>query len=1041
MTNLGPCKSVATAAGSVPRGVLAAALATSVALGILSALPASAVAQTAVLTVSVRGPEGPLNDALVEVLCRGVSAGRALSGAEGIARLTSLPAGTCSVRVEGFGHQARVVEGVPLTPGGVHALEVELLTAAIAVEGLTVRTGRTEIRRELMEFSSQVDEKAILLLPIPREANDLIALTPGARAGNVWGGSNFQANAYRLDGLSTNHPGTGGDLLNPSLNWIERLDVRGLGAGAEYGGFQGGLIDVVTKRGTNEAQGFIRSTFEHSWLAASNLVSTEIGAEVTGRTDLEAEARGPLVRDQLFYYVSGELTGEGRRALNHLQQVEGRFAPVREGRTDSKLFGKLTWAPGPAHQIEVSGAFTDVRADDYGLTGYEGVGATHRYSSPTWFLNGSLTEILGEWAVLEARVNHFERDERHDPYQGKDVPGIRTFALTPPYTAFGNAPFSLRSAPSSSSASAQGTFQARTGSIEHTLKVGGELTRGTFLDLRERNGGMTWLPVNLRRFDPEDPSTWPHRSSTWIGTQWGGEVHLDADVATVAAYAQGTFSLGRRVVLTPGLRWTRWTGWLTPTSGDRFQAVRAVGWDPRVGLSVDVTGRGSLVAKAHWGRYHQNLISQMFDRVAGADVFTNEEFWYYTAGDLTDPRRTFTAAERDALAAAGTFRKEGEVLLNETGPLDGYRQPYVDQWLVGVEKKLGDRVKVEAVYTRRSNHDMVALVDRNRASNYSVFEGVRVYDATGGLVSFSGGSVYLKELWVPNHTIVERLSCLADAGSCTLPVPGMVYADTLRLTWDPDYRLTTAPGARREFDQLQINLEMAFPTWGATVSYVATGLEGNLDNVSGYTDPETYDAGPYVRVNEAVNAYGTLENFADHEVKVSLWGELPWRLRGGALWTIRSGDHYSPQFQLYGLGFFQYRVNTGALVRTRMGNMTTQYEGEPVDYRLLWPLEGQRVFVGPRGRPTLESQSILDLRLERAFHLRGRDLALSLDLFNVLGSRSVTKLNTLVNNGPDYGFPVSQSLFSPGIQLNQYYLAPQDRVSPRMLRFGVAAYF
>lgn len=1012
-----------------------------VALLAVAVLPSSAAAQTTALTVHVRGPEGPLGDALVEVLSRGAPAGRALTDAQGMARLTGLPAGTFSLRVEVLGHQTRVVEGVRLEPGGARTVEVELAAAPIAVEGVTVRTGRTEIRRENMEFSTQVEEKAILLLPIPREANDLIAFTPGARAGNVWGGANFQANAYRLDGLSTNHPGTGGDLLGPSLNWIERLDVRGLGAGAEYGGFQGGLIDVVTKRGTNRTQGFIRSSFEHAWLSGSNLVRTEVGSEVTGRTDLEAEARGPLVRDRLFYYVSGELTGQGSRALNHLQQVEGKYAPIREGRTESKLFGKLTWTPGAAHQVEASGAFTDVRADDYGLTGYEGPGATHRFSSPTWFVNGSVTEILGEWGVLEARFNHFERDERHEPYQGRNVPGIRTFALTPPFTSFGNAPFSLRSAPSSTSASAQGTFQARTGALEHTLKVGGEFTRGSFLDLRERNGGMTWLPVNLRRFDPEDPSTWPHRSSTWVGTQWGGEVHLDADVSTAAAYAQGTLSLGPRVMLSPGLRWNRWTGWLSPRSGDRFQAVRAEGWDPRVGLSVDVTGRGTLVAKAHWGRYHQSLISQMFDRVAGADVFTNEEFWYYTAGDLTDPQRTFTAAERDALVASGKFRKEGEVVLNETGPLDGYRQPYVDQWLVGVEKKFGDRVKLEALYTRRSNHDMVALVDRNRASNFTVYEGVRVYDAAGGLVPYSGGSVYLKELWVPNHTIVERLRCKADQGPCTLSVPGMVYADTLRLTWNPDYVLTTAPGARREFDQLQLNLELSHPTWGATVSYVATGLEGNLDNVSGYTDPETYDAGPYVRVNEAVNAYGTLENFADHEVKLSLWGDLPWRLRGGAFWTLRTGDHYSPQFQLYGLGFFRYKVNTGALVMPRFSPMTTQYAGQELDYMLLWPLEGHRVFVGPRGLPTMDGQSILDLRVERMFRLHGRDVAVSVDLFNALGSRSVTRLNTMVNNGPDYGFSTSYSLFQPGIQLNQYYQAPMARVAPRRLRFGIASYF
>jgi hypothetical protein len=1022
-------------AGAVGRVAAALALAVFTAL---PALPAPGSAQSAVLTVRVRGPDGPLSDAMVDVLFRGTSMGRALTDAEGRARVTGLPVGTFTVRVELFGHKTRMVDGVRLAQAGVQTLEVELLPAPIAVEGLTVRTGRTEIRRENMEFSTQVEEKAILLLPIPREANDLVALTPGARAGNVWGGASFQANAYRLDGLSANHPGMGGDALKPSLNWIERLDVRGLGAGAEYGGFQGGLIDIVTKRGTNLFQGSIRSTFEHSALAASNLVATEIGAEVAGRTDLEAEARGPLLRDRLFYYVSGERIGEDRRALNHLKQVEGRYAPIQEGRNESKLFGKLTWAPGASHLLEVSGAYTDIRADNFALTGYEAAGATHRYSAPTWFLNGALTEVLGGWGVVEARLNHFERDERYEPYQGSDVPGIRIFALTPPYTAFGNAPLTLRSAPSSTSANLQASLRARTGSLEHSVKVGLEYTRGSFLDRRTRNGGMTWLPASIRRFDASDPRTWSHVSSTWVANQWGGEVHLDADIATSAAYAQGSISLGPRVSLSPGIRWTGWTGWLTPRSGSRFQAVETQGWDPRVGLSIDLTGSHALVAKAHWGRYHQGLISQMFDRVAGADVFTNEEYWNYTRGDLSEPTTRFTQEERDALAATGGFRKEGEVILNETGPIKGYRQPYVDQWLVGLEHRVGDRLKVEALYTRRSNRDMVALVDRNRSTNYTVFRGVRVFDSGGGVVPFSGGSVYLQELWVPNYTIRERLRCLSRA-DCpgALPVPGMKTADTLGLSWNPDYALTTAPDARRDFGQLQLTMELAFPRWGASFSYVGTDLEGNLNNVSGYADPESYDAGPYVRVNEGVNAYGTLEDFADHEVKASIWGDLRWGLRGGAFWTIRSGDHYSPRFELYGLGFFHYRVDTGALLK----GGKTERPGKEIDYMLLWPLEGHDVFVGPRGRPTLDSQSILDLRLERMFRYRGRDLAVSLELFNALGSRAVTRLNTMVNNGPDYGFPVSYSMFSPGIQLNQYYGAPQNRVAPRKLRVGVATYF
>jgi hypothetical protein len=262
---------------------------------------------------------------------------------------------------------------------------------------------------------------------------------------------------------------------------------------------------VFTKRGTNRFQGIVRSSLEHNALNNTNLVSTEIGTEVAARYDVEGEVRGPILRDRLFYYLSGRRVQQDRRALNHLPMLESRHSPVLEERTETKTFGKLTWTPLPGRTVELSGSYTDTRADNFGMTGYEAPGAAHRYAAPTWFLNGSWQETLGSWGVLEGRVNHFSRDEQHQAYGGEEMPGIRTWALTPPFTAFGNNPFTLRSAPSSTSGMAQGTFRVRTGGLEHMLNLGAEYTRGSFLDRRitERRHDMapverSFLPVQLR---------------------------------------------------------------------------------------------------------------------------------------------------------------------------------------------------------------------------------------------------------------------------------------------------------------------------------------------------------------------------------------------------------------------------------------------------------------------------------------------------------------------------------------------------------------
>ncbi|NIQ52233.1 MAG: hypothetical protein GWN71_01725, partial [Gammaproteobacteria bacterium] len=91
---------------------------------------------------------------------------------------------------------------------------------------------------------------------------------------------------------------------------------------------------------------------------------------------------------------------------------------------------------------------------------------------------------LNDWGTVEARVNHFARDERYDPYGGDTIPGVRRFALTPPFTSYQNAPFTLRSAPSSTSGTLLGTVRLRTGDLEHVVKVGGEYNRGSYVDER-----------------------------------------------------------------------------------------------------------------------------------------------------------------------------------------------------------------------------------------------------------------------------------------------------------------------------------------------------------------------------------------------------------------------------------------------------------------------------------------------------------------------------------------------------------------------------
>jgi Carboxypeptidase regulatory-like domain/TonB dependent receptor len=991
---------------------------TTCALGLMLALcaaPRAAAQEMATLQGRVSDPSGaPVPAAIVEAELEGAAFRRGTTADEaGRWRLTGLPAGRYRVRARHPGY-ATADGYATVARGATAAHDLVLHPAALVIDTVTVTTRNpAAIRQGDTEFRTEVSEAAIELLPLRRQVADVVALTPGVNGEQVWGGATRQANQYQLDGLSANHPGTGGDLVSASLLWIESVEVRGLGAAAEFGGFQGGLVNVVTKRGTNRREGALQLGVEADALAASNLQEYDVAAETRERWDVEAELRGPLVRDRLFYYVAGQLADRTDRVVNHLRTREGFFAPQPVETRETKAFGKLVWQPRASDELTLSGGYTDARTDRHGATGYEGDGAFLRAEAPTWFYTGAYRRVLGAGAVLEVRGGGFSRDERRDPFGGTDLPGVLLFG-DGERPAYNNAAFRQRLAPSSASAGASLSGELRTGGLTHRLKGGGELSTGRWIQERERTAGMTWRPGFGRfydTFDPAVPSTWVRTG--FVPVAFGGNVNLDADVRGGAVYLQDQIDWGSRLSISPGLRFGWWRGDLNPADGgDPVRAVDARGWDPRIGITLDPAGRGELMLKAHWGRYHQGLFAQFFDRAEGGGVFQDEQLWYYY-DTPTSPGHTFTEAERAALAASGKLQPRETVQLSQTGPVDGYRQPYVDQLVLGLEKRLGPWWKAELAYVNRRNGNMVSLVDRNLETNYTAFDNVRVFDAAGEPLVFNNQQVILPRLYLPNNVIINHLET-----SVGQPLPGGMTPQQIQaLTWDPHYVLTRAPGARRQFHQAQFVLRTGHPRHGGTLSLVWTRLDGNLDNVSGYHESQRF-AGPYVNPNQGVNADGRLSGSSEIEIKVWMYGALPGGFRAGLLWSQARGDRYAPTFNLS--PHYTYR----------------DAEGRPFVDRLLEPLSGQAVFLYRRGYTEMPHRSLVDLHLERPVRAAGAEWMFTVDGFNLLGTATPTRYNTLVNGAVAPGLPLGG-----GVEPELVYGAVRERVRPRSVRLGAAVRF
>jgi hypothetical protein len=135
-------------------------------------------------------------------------------------------------------------------------------------------------------------------------------------------------------------------------------------------------------------------------------------------------------------------------------------------------------------------------------------------------------------------------------------------------------------------------------------------------------------------------------------------------------------------------------------------------------------------------------------------------------------------------------------------------------------------------------------------------------------------------------------------------------------------------------------------------------------------------------------------------------------------WTQARGDRYGPTVNLS--SYYRY-----ADARER-----------DFPQFLLAAVSGQPVFLNTRGSDEYRPRSLVDLHLERPVQLVGAAWTLTADAFNVLGTNTPTRYNTIINGAISPGSPLD-----PGIEPEMVYGAVRERVRPRSLRLGASVRF
>ncbi|MBO0722097.1 MAG: TonB-dependent receptor, partial [Blastocatellia bacterium] len=234
--------------------------------------------------------------------------------------IPNLPPGRYELTIEYSGFARYTQPEIILTVGQAATANVTLRVTV--QESVSVTEEAAAIEPTRTEISQVIETKQIASLPVSgRLFTDFALLTPGVATGRTslgatitefeitqisFGGMRSFSNLITVDGADFINANTGVQRATPPQESVQEFRVVNNSFGTEYGRALGGIVNVVTKSGTNEWHGSIYNYLQNSALDARSLLQPDPQSKTLRQNQFGASLGGPISKDKTFFFANYE---------------------------------------------------------------------------------------------------------------------------------------------------------------------------------------------------------------------------------------------------------------------------------------------------------------------------------------------------------------------------------------------------------------------------------------------------------------------------------------------------------------------------------------------------------------------------------------------------------------------------------------------------------------------------------------------------------------------------------------------------------------
>ena len=971
-------------------------------------LPAVAQEQRATLEGSIVDQSGaPAPGTAVEIKNASGAVLTTVAGGNGIYRFPSISPGVWDVSASLPGFRPAKVSGVTLALGQVLQVNLTLTVGGMAeIVQIVGEAPLIDVKQSARVTS--IREEQIEKLPKGRNFTTLVTQAPGANPEAKLGGisidgSSAAENRFIIDGTETTdiRYGTSGkDLIT---DFVEEVQVKSSGYTAEYGGATGGVINVITKSGTNTFKGDVETYFSGDALGYECTDNTgDGGGYCDGRPSLRRvpantalaekveyqkdsikrwdpgfNLSGPILKDKLWFFAGYQ---------PRLQNIERTWTANADNvtRTSTRKYrqhfmsANVTGQPSSTTRFRLAYNNSHYKREgnlptlDGNTSPLANLAVTR--VSPNWSTSATFDYTPTSRWLMSVRGGYFTYDDKDEGVYQKDR------------YVFGNSNIGLAGVPAEfqrpsgtqnqtgireNSRDKYTRFQTQfdttyffTGAGQHEMKAGllydrrandalyGD-TANTYTfrwnqTISGQRGQLGYYQVRSNR-------TFPERGYLEVG-----KIHTNS----AQVFLQDSWTMARRFTLNIGVRTENEVApsYADPIYGFASDAIKFGFKDklaPRVGFAWDLKGDGRWKVYGSWGIFYDIL---KLDLARGSFGGAKWVEYYYALDTPNWPSLIDLAGCPPACPGKQLLFRDFRFPSNDAIQSD-IKPMKLQEYVAGVEHELAAKVSVSARYVHKQ-------IDR-------AIEDIGNLDAAGnetyviGNPGFGSNAVYI--------------------------VPGTGASVAL-------------PKAKRDYDAVELALNRRLASnWSARVSYLWSRLSGNYTGLSesdenGRVSPNvgrSFDY-PLMMFNESAQpVFGVLPTDRTHQGKVQALYDAPFGVSIGANLFVASGLPIT---------------RDAAFVSG--SNYPVQYLGRNSD-----------------GRTPFFRQ--LDLYAQYDLKLGGRKrVTLSANVLNAFGTRTATnRWSTQLQ--PGSAIDVTEAQFFAGVNTQSLIASQKLQQDPRFLQdFG-----